>query len=149
MNDTTELPDAIRLPLHRLWADAGYLIGRARQETDPERFVTIIKSRCEEIEAAYRADRAERAAPAWQPIETAPRDGTSVLIFLPESTRAKVREASWAVPWDGAPAEQCFWVTPTGPGGRGYMILPLAVTRWMPLPAGPDPSSGAEGSGNG
>lgn len=62
MNDTTELPDAIRLPLHRLWADAGYLIGRARQETDPERFVTIIKSRCEEIEAAYRADRAERAA---------------------------------------------------------------------------------------
>lgn len=63
MNDTTELPDAIRLPLHRLWADAGYLIGRARQETDPERFVTIIKSRCEEIEAAYRADRAERAAP--------------------------------------------------------------------------------------
>ena len=70
MNDTTELPDAIRLPLHRLWADAGYLIGRARQETDPERFVTIIKSRCEEIEAAYRAALAAPApAVALQSVE--------------------------------------------------------------------------------
>ena len=63
-NTTTELPDAIRLPLHSLWADAGYLIGRARVESDPERFVTFIKSRCEEIEAAYRAEHNGFPSPA-------------------------------------------------------------------------------------
>jgi len=39
----------------------------------------------------------------WQPIETAPRNGASVLIYMPEASRQKVREASWATPWDGAP----------------------------------------------
>lgn len=85
----------------------------------------------------------------WQPIETAPRNGASVLIYMPEASRQKVREASWATPWDGAPDDQCYWMTPIGPAGRGYTILPVAVTHWMPLPAPPLPDnaklSGAEG----
>jgi len=73
----------------------------------------------------------------WQPIETAPRDGTSVLIYMPEASRKKVMEAYWATPWEGAPEDQCWWSTPHGPAGRGYTILPKAVTHWMRLPAAP------------
>lgn len=73
----------------------------------------------------------------WQPIETAPRDGTAILIYMPEASRLKVREACWATPWEGAPDEQCYWMTPHGPAGRGYTILPMSVTHWMPLPEPP------------
>lgn len=73
----------------------------------------------------------------WQPIETAPRDGTSVLIYMPEASRKKVMEAYWGTRWEGAPKDQCWWTTPHGPAGRGYTILPKAVTHWMPLPAAP------------
>lgn len=79
----------------------------------------------------------------WQPIETAPRDGTTILIYMPEASRLKVREACWATPWEGAPDEQCYWMTPHGPAGRGYTILPMAVTHWMPLP---EPPSNARGN---
>lgn len=75
---------------------------------------------------------------AWQPIATAPRDGSRVLICTPDSDRQKVLEAYWATPWEGAPNHQCWWSTPHGPAGRGYTILQQAVTHWMPLPAGPD-----------
>ena len=74
---------------------------------------------------------------AWQPIATAPRDGTPVLIYMPEASRKRVMEAYWATPWEGAPEEQCWWSTPHGPAGRGYTILQKAVTHWMPLPAPP------------
>jgi hypothetical protein len=73
----------------------------------------------------------------WQPIETAPRDGTRILIYMPEASRQKVQEAYWCTPWDGASNLLCWWSTPHGPAGRGYTILPILVTRWMPLPAAP------------
>jgi len=57
----TELPDEIRVPLHRIWADIGYLIGRAKKgETDLA--VHTVKSLCDELERAIRAALA--AAPA-------------------------------------------------------------------------------------
>jgi hypothetical protein len=74
---------------------------------------------------------------AWQPIATAPRDGSRVLIYTPEAERQKVQEAYWATPWEGAPDHQCWWSTPPGPAGRGYTILQQAVTHWMPLPVEP------------
>ena len=74
---------------------------------------------------------------AWLPIATAPQDGTRVLIYMPESSSRKVLEAYWAMPWEAAPEDQCWWSTPHGPTGRGYTILPKAVTHWMPLPAPP------------
>lgn len=73
----------------------------------------------------------------WQPIESAPKDGTPVLICRPNASRKKVCEAVWATPWDGAPDDQCYWMTPHGVAGRGYTILPTSVTHWMPLPPPP------------
>lgn len=80
----------------------------------------------------------------WKPIESAPKDGTRVLIYMPEASRQKVQEAYWAKPWEDALDEQCFWSTPHGPAGRGYTILPKAVTHWTPLPAPPTAPEGAE-----
>jgi hypothetical protein len=71
----------------------------------------------------------------WQPISTAPKDGTRILIFCPRSSH-KVQEASWAIPYESAP--DGWWSTPLGPAGRGYTILPEAATHWMPLPEAPD-----------
>lgn len=69
----------------------------------------------------------------WQPIETAPRDGTRILIYLPKSLTGPVKEVWWAIEYDGDP--KGHWETPIGPGGRGYTILPDAPTRWQPLPS--------------
>lgn len=71
----------------------------------------------------------------WQPIETAPKDATPILIFLPHSERQKVCEVWWAIPYEGA--ADGWWSTPVGPSGRGYTILPEAATHWMPLPEPP------------
>lgn len=89
-----------------------------------------------EMERMLRAEYAkvEARADGWQPIETAPKDGTRVLI----SSRGVVQEAYWAMAWEDAPDEKCWWSTPHGPAGRGFTILPKAVTHWMPLPAPPD-----------
>lgn len=87
--------------------------------------------------AAIEQYAAERVAGQWQPIETAPRDGSRILIHMPEASRLKVQEAYWVTPWEDARDEQCYWSTPHGPAGRGYTILPVAVTHWMPLPDAP------------
>ncbi len=58
-----ELPDAIRVPLHRIWADIGYLIDRAKLSGDTDLAVHTVKVLCDETE------RAVRAALAAQPTE--------------------------------------------------------------------------------
>lgn len=66
----------------------------------------------------------------WQPIETAPKDGTHVLIYVPGSRRL-VCEAWWAMPYEAAPAAQCWWQT------ADYRVLPEHAAHWMPLPEPP------------
>jgi hypothetical protein len=72
-----ELPDAIRVPLHRIWSDAGYLIGRAKLG-DTDLAVHTIKALVDEVERAVRhefmsaadsATIAPAAAPAPEPTE--------------------------------------------------------------------------------
>ena len=75
----------------------------------------------------------EQARPQWQPIQTAPRDGSPVLIFTPKA-RTQVREAWWALDYEGGPGH---WQTPICPTGRGYTVLAEAATHWMPLAAAP------------
>lgn len=81
----------------------------------------------------------EAAGQGWRPIETAPKDSTSVLIYGPK-LRQPVQEAWWAIAYEGA--IDGYWSTPTGPAGRGYTILPSAVTHWRPLPEPPKTASG-------
>jgi hypothetical protein len=69
---------------------------------------------------------AEDAA-GWQPIETAPKDGTSVLLY----TASGLIEGYWSFgEW-----EQCaIYCTYDGAGGPAFGCKP---THWMPLPASP------------
>jgi hypothetical protein len=75
--------------------------------------------------------------PGWMPIETAPKDGTSVLIYKPNALHKQVEEAYWVTPYEDCPEDRCWWSTPIGIAGRGYTILPNSVTHWMPLPPPP------------
>ena len=74
----------------------------------------------------------------WQPIETAPKDGTGILVYCQKSLTVPVTGGYW----DDHPACQC-WIA------GGYMQKVFPPTHWMPLPAPPLPDnaklSGAEG----
>lgn len=65
----------------------------------------------------------------WQPITTAPKDGTAVLGWSPSWLRLLT---IW---WDDNPKCRC-WI------GGGYMQRTLPPTHWMPLPAPPTQTQG-------
>lgn len=83
-------------------------------------------------------ERAAAAVPCWQPIETAPRDGTSVLGFgrmdgeisgdmgPPSATVMQCRYGEWTVTHTDAYSVQVF------------------PTHWMPLPPPPLASQGEQ-----
>jgi hypothetical protein len=76
--------------------------------------------------AWHPADDGEAAG--WRPIETAPKDGTHILMWRPSKAGAVVKEAWWQTD------------SPFGPGwgGHGWMYSTwLQPTHWMPLPPPP------------
>lgn len=62
---------------------------------------------------------------SWQPIETAPKDGTFVLLFGPHHRAGQDRQLTAC--WDGQTWESA---------DDGYGIY-LKPTHWMPLPEAP------------
>lgn len=67
------------------------------------------------------------AALYWRPIETAPRDGTHILAFIPWAIHPKTLFwASYANEWRCPASER-------GPADDGWN----AVSHWMPLPLPP------------
>jgi hypothetical protein len=87
--------------------------------------------RCAECAARLTAE-----PPAeWQPIETAPKDGTPILGYvLPPRMQASL-QGPRVVKWIG---EASMWSMPG--------ISGLTCSHWMPLPAGPSQPSPAEPS---
>jgi hypothetical protein len=76
------------------------------------------------------------AAPAWQPIETAPKDGTQVLLWVD----GHVMLSRWYVHYlNGAPNPHRApeWEQGEMYGGFGGYMGPLRPTHWMPLPQPP------------
>lgn len=63
----------------------------------------------------------------WQPIDTAPRDGTRVLLCPGDE---------WDV--EAGYFYRCRFYTDAG--------CPLEATHWMPLPAGPAPKEASDGN---
>lgn len=70
----------------------------------------------------------------WQPIETAPRDGTRILIY---SERRGVREARF----HGGDVDHGFCFYDSIVGG-GPLTVFYDVTHWMPLPPPPGDTNG-------
>lgn len=76
---------------------------------------------------AYAAGQASKQE--WQPIETAPRDGTAVFVSLIGSDiphPARFENGEWRMTWDRYALSD--WDGPT---------------HWMPLPAAPSQEGGA------
>ena len=70
----------------------------------------------------------------WQPIETAPKDGSTVLLFV----QGDIVQAHWGEP-DGDYNNLC-WIPEYGQAA----IWKAAVTHWMPLPEPPKAIKGDE-----
>jgi hypothetical protein len=127
-------------------------------DTERERIARIIKDTVSgpyftdpDINAAHETDvmvavdaiLATRPSPAaveaWQPISTAPKDGTAIDVWQIVGwngggyrlTNAKWNDNAWR------------WFDPHYAGGGGYIGLDngvnVFVTHWMPLPAPPIP----------
>jgi hypothetical protein len=64
----------------------------------------------------------------WQPINTAPKDGTSVLLYQPKGRyyHECMMVAAWSTSW-----------MPDGIGGYEWENELQAPTHWMPLPLPP------------
>lgn len=82
-----------------------------------------------EIKAA--ADLIEHQS--WQPIETAPRDGTRILIWFVHSN-AKFSDDPVGHGWEAA--HEAHWIDHNG-GGWTWHGLAGSPTHWMPLPESP------------
>lgn len=67
------------------------------------------------------ARRAAAPVAVWQPIETAPKDGTEILTFKIGNYKRRILAIHW---WDGSHFKS-----------RSYIPNP---THWMPLPSRPD-----------
>lgn len=66
----------------------------------------------------------------WQPIETAPKDGTPILAYSAQypSKNRKISVTWWRGPWDNK-----------GYVGWGeFNDQHFPATHWMPLPAAPE-----------
>jgi hypothetical protein len=82
----------------------------------------------------------------WQPIETAPKDGTTVLLWQPAKVSAWCKEGGylhlsrWYVHYEnGAPSKyrEPEWYQNDMSGGFGGYCGPLTPTHWMPMPPPP------------
>ena len=73
--------------------------------------------------AGYKVER------DWQPIETAPRDGTWILVYYPRGVRAVNWGGAYHVPQIGTVNAWCL-------GSVGF-LEPDEPTHWRPLPAAP------------
>jgi hypothetical protein len=83
-------------------------------------------------EPAPPASSPPERSEGWQPIETAPKDGTAVLGYVPGRqgffSRQDVAVVAWIeTRWQSV--NSGHWLTSD-------------VTHWMPLPAPPEPSNG-------
>jgi len=76
----------------------------------------------------------------WKPIETAPRDGTEVLLW-DEDSGGSCEVAFWSA------THSCWLEDFTADPPAGTDVVGQTVylpTHWMPLPPPPDPNTGRE-----
>jgi hypothetical protein len=91
---------------------------------------------------------------AWQSIETAPQDGSWLLVFDPQGVEDKEGLAEWEGPpprlrvfmahWEEKEWIACFgevdgWGCPSGGYDSWISGLIVKPTLWMPLPDPPSP----------
>ena len=91
------------------------------------------------LAAVRHALRAQPPTPSgWQPIETAPKDGTLVDLFVDghRETDCCWHRLDWEIAYLHWPADSMGWATWSERDGEYGRIEP-APTHWQPLPAPP------------
>jgi len=91
-------------------------IDLAEYELDAQKYC----ARIAELEAAQK----------WRPIETAPKDETEIILFVPRSTPTT---GKWIVPNPRTETPFWYWSTYDTHGAVG----PIYPTHWVPLPQPP------------
>lgn len=99
---------------------------------------------------AARRERLARQVPEWMDIETAPKDGTSILLAMLDDGAGAgiVAQGHWQKGWGDAPDEMgcddgfvdCVYqeFSPSRSfGAEEYRHAGVQPTHWMPLPAAP------------
>ena len=76
----------------------------------------------------------------WQPIETAPRDGTDILVMYIHISTQCVFNAFWIKHEEGlnAPEDEGWWSYVWSEVGRTLLTDKQTPTYWMPLPQPPE-----------
>jgi hypothetical protein len=93
------------------------------------------RKRADAAEATVATLTAQVEAMRGEPIETAPRNGTMILVFF---RRKGWRAVTWEDPWGEDPARAIWCVNDDKHGPyplRGYMAGD--DTHWMPMPIPP------------
>lgn len=108
-----------------------------------ERILAGKRDHWSEVEVACRAIVADRQGDQWQPIETAPKDGTEILgvfsrdygyqekptVYGPYTVR--FRDGKWVSSWDGSEV-----IRSQTDFGTEYEDV-MDPTHWQPIPAPP------------
>lgn len=115
-------------------------VERERSEGEAQREIDLLEQSADTWELAADAVDAllARATPppadSWQPIETAPKDGSRILVYQPPNM------------WRRHPAstgereefiQVVYWHQPGNPERNGFWTPTIRPTHWMPLPDPP------------
>ena len=73
----------------------------------------------------------------WQPIETAPKDGTEIIVMYVNIATQIVHAACW-IEDEYDPSETGWWSNDWNEIGSVIMKGAYAPTHWMPLPKRPE-----------
>jgi len=123
-------------PLADMWARWGYDVAKKELGSDHsylEGVKSELKSSKQKAEIAVLE---ERLRVGWQPIETAPKDGTMIWVYgmcqKPIASSKPIKESQLVmVP---ASFEIAMWISHCAT----YTFLTNALTHWMPLPEPPN-----------
>jgi hypothetical protein len=79
----------------------------------------------------------QRPLTEWQPIKTAPKDGTDVIVMYQHIDTQIVHNAFWMGDSDDDPEDIGWWSYEYSEGSRIKLEDWMEPTHWMPLPAPP------------
>jgi len=100
-----------------------------RQENDSQRFdILAMNQSLDLLREENERLKADAGLSEWQPIETAPKDGTDILVMTGETMHV--------VRWINIHGDFDYWAVDDNKHGP-FTLRGKAPTHWMPLPEPP------------
>lgn len=157
--DTQKLREAAQAVIDDFgdaWYDAGdwKIMGDDRPPVVDEQFIevatpTAVVGLIDALDSQTAEIARLKAAQAWQPIETAPKDGRTLLLgYYNSHGNWRTMRGQWmsetyiAEHWEDPGDEQPGWFETSVEADDMPNCWRIEPTHWMPLPAAPDALSG-------